>query len=47
MSKKQDKIKCQEKVKRTAMDNPDLSIDVVEKLLVALNEPSELFEFIS
>ncbi|MBC8493608.1 MAG: hypothetical protein ISR70_02400 [Candidatus Thioglobus sp.] len=46
MSKKQDTIKHQKKVKRTAMNNPDLSIDVVEKLLIALNEPSEPFEFI-
>jgi len=34
------------RVGRAAMDNPDLPIDVVEKLLVALNEPSEPFEFI-
>jgi hypothetical protein len=27
------------------MDNPDLPIEMVEKLLIAINEESEPFEF--
>lgn len=34
------------RIGRAAMDNPDLPIAVVEKLLVSLDEPSESFEFI-
>lgn len=32
---------------RAVSDNPDLQVDMVEKLLIAKNEPSEDFEFIS
>jgi len=34
------------RVGRTAIDNPDLPIDMVEKLLIAKNEANEPFEFI-
>lgn len=34
------------RIGRTALDNPDLPIDMVEKLLVAQHEPSEPFEFV-
>lgn len=34
------------RVGRAAMNNPDLPIDMVEKLLIAKNEESEPFEFI-
>ena len=33
------------RVGRAAMDNPDLPIEMVEKLLIAINEESEPFEF--
>jgi hypothetical protein len=32
---------------RAVLDNPDLQVETVEKLLIAKNEPSEDFEFIS
>jgi hypothetical protein len=34
------------KIGRAAIDNPDLPIDIIEKLLVAKNEESETFKFI-
>ncbi|SMM98662.1 hypothetical protein SPONN_2698 [uncultured Candidatus Thioglobus sp.] len=33
------------RIGRTAMNNPDLSIDMVEKLLIAKNEENQPFEF--
>ena len=35
------------RVGRAAMDNPDLPIEMVEQLLIAINEESESFEFSS
>jgi len=35
------------RVGRAAMDNPDLPIEMVEHLLIAINEESEPFEFSS
>lgn len=34
-----------EKVDRNALDNPDLSVDVVSDLLIAKEQPSEAFVF--
>jgi hypothetical protein len=33
------------RIGRTAMANPDLPIEMVEQLLIAMNEESEPFEF--
>ena len=34
------------KVGHTAIENPDLSIEMIEKLLIAKNEANEAFEFV-